>query len=86
MNPGMSEEVGQTARSFVTAMSSVPMALALVVSNVALLAFVWFTQYENNKAWVSNNSQRTEVIQRILQSGQDTQQLLAKCAVPADHK
>jgi hypothetical protein len=42
MNPGPLEEAGRVAGGFMESMKSQPLALALVVMNIALLALFWF--------------------------------------------
>jgi ABC-type anion transport system duplicated permease subunit len=42
MNPGPSEEVGQTARSVVDALKTQPLVLVLLLINVIFVLFLWF--------------------------------------------
>ena len=42
MNPGPTEEAGQTARTFLDVMRGQPLALLLGLSNIALLAFLYY--------------------------------------------
>ena len=43
MNPGVSREVGNTARAFIESVKAQPLALALVVMNFALIGTLyWF--------------------------------------------
>jgi hypothetical protein len=42
MNPTIPEEVGQTTRSFFETMKDQPAVLALIISNFALLAFIFY--------------------------------------------
>jgi len=78
MNPGVTEEVGSTARSVIHVLESQPLSLAMIISNFALLAFLWYTGAENNK-------QRAELGRAIFQEHKETRELLAKCIVP-EHK
>jgi len=82
MSPGAVEEAGQTARSIITALASQPMSLAMILSNIALLAFVWYSDIENNKAWRAENEQRSANAVQFVQFAKDTNALLAKCVVP----
>ena len=76
MNPGGPvEEVGETTRSFFSAMSGQPAVLALIVANAAMLVFMF---YALNRAAQFRDSLMTQqfTYQR------EISQLLAKCLVP----
>jgi len=51
MNPGVSQETGQTARSVVTALQSTPAILALVLFNLAFMGMVIYIQHTNGERW-----------------------------------
>jgi len=82
LSPGPIEEVGQTARSIVGALSSQPLALAMILSNLLLLGFVWYSQIENNRAWSKENEQRSVNAKNFADFAQRTNELLARCVVP----
>jgi hypothetical protein len=82
VNPGVVEEGGQTLRAIIGALSSQPFAIAMILSNFLLLAFIWYMQTENNKAWEHFNASRIDAGKVILQYAENTNALLAKCVVP----
>jgi len=82
VNPGVTEEAGLTARSLISVLGSQPLALAMIVSNFLLLAFVWYSDIENNRAWQVANAQRSENARMFAEYAQQTNTLLAKCVVP----
>lgn len=43
MNPGISEEIGETTRSFMDILRQQPLSLALVVMNFLLVAYVFYS-------------------------------------------
>jgi hypothetical protein len=43
MNPGVSEEVGKTTRSFMDVLREQPLSLALVVMNLSLVIYMFYT-------------------------------------------
>jgi len=51
MNPGVSEEAGQTARTLVEALKSTPAILALVLFNLAFMGMVVYIQHTNGERW-----------------------------------
>lgn len=57
MNPGVSEEVGQTARGIVAALASQPLLLSLVLLNLAMIAFMFYYITQTFKARTSNLEQ-----------------------------
>jgi hypothetical protein len=77
---GVTEEIGETARSIIKVLDAQPFALAMIVTNLILLGYLWFTQIENNRAWTQNNEQRAELGRLVLKSAQETQQLFASIA------
>lgn len=72
MNPGITEEVGQTARSIVGVMKESPLSLALVVMNFALVVFLF---YSNSQTL----SQRQSALNQIVEWQQRTDILMASC-------
>jgi len=51
MNPGISEEVGHTARTIVESFKSAPAVLALVLFNLAFIGVVAYIQHANGERW-----------------------------------
>ena len=51
MNPGVSHEAGETARTVVEAMKSTPAMLALVVFNLAFIGLIGYLQHTNGERW-----------------------------------
>jgi hypothetical protein len=72
MNPGVGEEAGQTARSFIDALKGQPAVLALSVANFALLAFIFY-------ALQSAAQYRQTLLDQVFKNGQELNQLLASC-------
>ena len=61
MNPGgVVEETGSTIRTMIDALKGSPTLLFMLLSNVALLCFVWYSQISNNTLWIEENRQRAE--------------------------
>jgi hypothetical protein len=72
MNPGLTAEVGQTARSVVGVMKESPLSLALVVMNFALVGFLFYS----NAAVLQ---QRQSALDQIVQWQKGTDQMMASC-------
>jgi len=51
MNPGPVEEVGETARTVVTALKSTPAILAVVIFNIMFMGAVIYIQHTNGARW-----------------------------------
>jgi len=51
MNPGISEEAGETARTVVSALKSTPAILALVIFNLLFMGAVVYIQHTNGARW-----------------------------------
>jgi len=51
MNPGVSHEAGETARTVVEAMKSTPAILALVIFNLLFMGAVVYIQHTNGERW-----------------------------------
>ena len=84
MNPGITEEVGSTARSVIKVLESQPLALAMILSNFLLLGFVWYSNAENNSHWTRENEQRAKNAQNFANYARDTSVLLSRCVVPSE--
>lgn len=75
MNPGVAEEVGGTARSFIEALRGNPATLALIVANVAMLVFVFY-------ALAKGAEFRDKLLTSQFEYQRHVSELLAKCIVP----
>jgi len=51
MNPGVTEEAGETARTVVAALKSTPGILSLVIFNVLFMGVVVYIQHTNGERW-----------------------------------
>lgn len=76
MNPGPVEEVGQTARNIIDIMKEQPIALALVIMNVALLVLFWFILDR-----ISDTTKSREL--QMFEQQKHISELLSKCVVPS---
>lgn len=75
MNPGVAEEVGGTARSFIDALKGNPATLALVVANVSMLVFMFYALSKGAEF-------RDSMIKNQFEYQHKVSELLAKCIVP----
>jgi len=75
MNPGPVEEASKTAGIFMDVMKTQPLALALVVMNVALLAVLWYV------ATLTNETRKRE-FDALHAEQKEVRELLSKCVVP----
>jgi hypothetical protein len=75
MNPGIGEEAGQTARSFIDALKQQPAVLALIVANIAMLVFMFY-------ALAKAAEFRHTMIDGQLDYQKHVTELLSKCVVP----
>jgi len=75
MSPGVSEEAGQTARSFIEVMKTQPATLAMILSNVAMLIFIFYALHAG--AQFRDSMIKTNFEQQIRMA-----ELLSKCVVP----
>lgn len=75
MNPGPVEEVGKVAGGFMEAMKSQPLALALVVMNLSLLALFF---------WIGKTvaATREREIGLLYTDQKEIRELLSRCVVP----
>jgi hypothetical protein len=72
MNAGVTEEVGKAAHTFMDVMREQPLSLALVVMNLLLLGFLWYS----NSVQLS---QRKDTVELIVKWQQDSDRLLSNC-------
>ena len=72
---GATEEVGRVSNNIVDALKREPLSLALVVMNIALLAFFYFILS-------SVASQREREVTQLHQEQKEVRDLLARCVVP----
>ena len=75
MAPGAVEEAGKVANSVVSALGSRPMTLAMIMTNFALIIFLFYSQSQFYQ-------QRQESVKIFLEQQQQVQLLLSKCIVP----
>lgn len=75
MNPGAIEEGAKAAGTFMEALRSQPLSLALVVMNLALIGFLY---YEH----ANLNSERKGELDLLYQNRQEVAVLLAQCHWP----
>lgn len=75
MNPGAIEEGVKTVDHVVGALSSTPMTLAMILTNVMLIVFLFYSQ---NQFYL----QRQEVTKMLVEQQREVQILLSKCVVP----
>src|SRR4029077_5290759 len=71
----MIHATGKAAVGFVDALKTQPLALALVVMNFALIAFVYYQSSQFN-------SQRADNVKLFTDVQREVQKLLAECIVP----
>jgi len=75
MSPGALEEAGKFANSVANALGSQPMTLAMIVTNIMLLVFLFYSQ---NQFY----NQRQELSLQFLASEKEVRTMLAQCIVP----
>lgn len=75
MTPGPVEEAGKVAGTFMDIMRAQPLSLALVIMNLALLAFFWVILDRVD----SHGRQRDA---QLLADQKEIRELLSKCIVP----
>jgi|SRR5215471_10760525 len=75
MSPGVAEEAGKTARGFIDALATQPLALALVFMNLCLLALFWFIFAKSNE-----HSRARE--EQMFAEQKEVRDLLSRCVVP----
>jgi hypothetical protein len=72
MNPGISEEVGQTTRSFLGILKDQPLSLALVVMNFLIVAYLFY-------AGAQQLEQRAAAMEMIVSWSKETDKILGSC-------
>jgi hypothetical protein len=72
---GISEEVGNTARSVVEAMRAQPLMLAVIVLNAVIITLVYL-------AITSNRQAQHEIMKALVEQSTKAQELLSRCVVP----
>jgi hypothetical protein len=72
MNPGVTEEVGKAAHTFMDVMREQPLSLALVVMNLLLLGFLWYS----NSVQLT---QRKDTVELIVAWQKESDKLLSNC-------
>ena len=75
MNPGIGEEAGQTARTFIEALKQQPATLALIVANMAMLVFMFYALSKGAEF-------RDTLLKSQFEYQHRVSELLAKCIVP----
>lgn len=74
MNPGAFEEIGNTTRTFITAMKDHPAVLVLALCNMALIVFMYF-------ALSAAAGFRTDLIKQSFDYQKQVAELLARCVM-----
>jgi hypothetical protein len=77
VNPGIGEEAGQTARTFIDALKAQPATLALIVANIAMLVFMFY-------ALAKAAEFRDGMLKGQFEYQKYVTDLLSKCVVPTD--
>jgi len=75
MNPGVTEEAGETARSLIDSLKSTPVVLSLVVFNVLYLSLGSWQQ-------IKDGEHRTELLKTWAEEHRHNTELLARCVIP----
>jgi hypothetical protein len=77
VNPGPVEEAGKLAGGFMESLKSQPLALALVVMNIALLALFF---------WIGKTvaATREREINLLYTDQKEIRELLSRCVVPKE--
>jgi hypothetical protein len=75
MNPGVTEEVGATTRSFFEAMKQSPTLLAMIIANFGLICFMFF-------ALKYAAEFRTSLINQNFEYQKSISEILSRCVVP----
>jgi hypothetical protein len=66
MNPGVTEEAGQTARSLVSSLATTPMILALVVFNLFYIAFSTWLQIKQGERFTDNQAIWERMVEKVI--------------------
>lgn len=75
MNPGPVEEAGKVAGGIVSGLSATPAVLALIVANIAMLAFLFY-------AMSAAADFRNEMLKQQFDYQHKVSDLLSRCVVP----
>jgi hypothetical protein len=75
MNPGVTEEVGGAARTFISSMASQPVMLGMVILMLAMIGLFWYTFR------FAGEARKTE-FEMIFSQQKEVMDILAKCIVP----
>jgi hypothetical protein len=78
MNPGVTEEVGKTTRTFLETMKDSPALLVMSIANLSLIAFLYF-------GLTAAAGFRTELIKQSFESQKQTADLLSRCVLQPSH-
>ena len=79
MNPGVSEEVGSTLRSFITALSTQPALLAMIFVNFVILVFMYY-------GLQGAASSREKIIKAVLDNSNNIHTMLQQRSVACPEK
>jgi len=79
MNPGPVEEVGQTARGLIDALKRQPSLLALMISNIGMLVFMFYALHAAAQF-------RDSIIARQFELQRHFNDILSRCVVPAPNR
>lgn len=74
MNPGITEEAGNTVRTFITSMKDHPAVLVLALCNLTLIGFLYFALHEAAGF-------RTDLIKQSFEFQKQAADLLSRCIV-----
>jgi hypothetical protein len=66
MNPGVSEEAGQTARTLVTSLATTPVVLALVVFNLFYIGFTTYFQIKQGERFIENQATWERMVEKAM--------------------
>jgi len=72
---GAIEETGKVAIGIVDALKSTPMSIAMILTNITLLVFMFYSQ-------IQFYNQRQELSKIWIEDNAKTRDLLSKCVVP----
>jgi len=74
MNPGPVEEAGQTARSFIDVMKQQPALLGSILTNIALILFIFY-------ALTASSEARNKLTTQVLDNAMAIHKLLSERSV-----
>ncbi|HEY7415726.1 MAG TPA: hypothetical protein VH593_11080 [Ktedonobacteraceae bacterium] len=76
MSPGATEEAGKAVGSFIDALKTQPLSLALVVMNVLLIGYLYYTETRYSEG-------RRHAFEKIIEQQEKMAAMLSHC-IPAD--